>query len=263
MWEVGPELGAAWGWAAGAGLAFIAGLAFMLPLLHFDTYPETIEAEDTVVVYVLVCLTALGSGFVSRSWLAVPALAAALCAGGWVAGILWDQVSPMPGGVKGFQAFLLSTLIPAAAFLLAGTALGARRRMAMDGRREQAIGGSTISQWAFAISLTIAGAFFAGLSYTAAPAALATATVLLASVACLLAGIDLRSWAGLIVTPIIYVAVAVLVGYIWVGPGGSGSGVGLFVTLPAVAMAAIGTAFGMYRARWRRPAPTTPQELME
>ena len=182
-----------WRLALGAGLAFIAGLTLLLPLLYLGTE----LAFEPVIVLLAVCLVAVAAGYVSRSWWALPALAAALAAGGWVAGIVWKQVAPSPASGAGYEAaylyILALILLPAAASLITGIALGRMRWKALEGGRAATAERSSPSQWALALSLPIAGGFFAGLYYFSASTSLFDATVvLLASVTCLLAGFVLR-----------------------------------------------------------------------
>lgn len=65
---------------------------------------------------------------------------------------------------------------------------------------------------------------------------------------CLAAGWLLRSWVGLVVVSVVYV-VAGAVMWVLSGGGDLNGNYVLAIVLPGVALAAIGTAIGMYRAR--------------
>lgn len=246
-----------WRLALGAGLAFIAGLTLLLPLLYLGTE----FAFEPVFALLAVCLVAIAAGYVSRSWWALPALVAALAAGGWAAGIVWEQVVSSPAGGAGYGGaylyMLALILLPAAASLITGTVLGGMGRKALEGGRTATVVRSSPSQWALALSLPSAGGFFAGLYYFSASTSLFDATVvLLASVTCLLAGFVLRSWLKLLVAPVAYLALTTFVSLYWVGAD-FGLDFALFVALPAVLMSALGTALGMYASRRKEPRRAT------
>ncbi len=253
MWE--PFSG--WRWALGAGLALIAGFTLLLPLL----YLRSELAFEPVIVLLAVCLVAIAAGYVARSWWALPVLVAALAAGGWVAGIVWNQVAPSPVSGTGYEAaylyILALILLPAAASLITGIALGGMRQQALEGGRAAPTERSSLSVWALALSLPIAGGFFAGMYCFSAPVSLFDATVVLvASVTCLLAGVVLRSWRGLLIPPIAYLALAAFVAFKWVGAD-LGVDFALFAVLPSVLMSAIGTTIGMFASRRVAPRRTT------
>lgn len=67
---------------------------------------------------------------------------------------------------------------------------------------------------------------------------------------CLVAGWLLRSWIGFIVTSVVYVAASAVMWIMAVG-GGLNAEYVLAIVLPGVALAALGTAIGMYLTRSR------------
>lgn len=78
---------------------------------------------------------------------------------------------------------------------------------------------------------------------------------ILPTLMCLVAGWLLRSWWGLVAAPLVYVAISA---FLWaalsIGNPATGE-FALYVVLPAVVMAAIGTAIGRYRARRAEQPP--------
>ncbi len=74
------------------------------------------------------------------------------------------------------------------------------------------------------------------------------------AVTCLVAGWLLRSWWGLVAAALVYTVVSAPLWTLFGGGGPAGMSFltfafALCIVLPAVVMAAIGTAIGMYRAR--------------
>ncbi|HEX9037393.1 MAG TPA: hypothetical protein VF808_10430 [Ktedonobacterales bacterium] len=118
-----------------------------------------------------------------------------------------------------------------------------RRRQTPSGRR-----------WALSLGLVVLGSltwfiFGWGMAWGAPPIVVLSALV--PAVTCLIAGWLLRSWWGGIATAVVYVAASAVMWYWFVAGPMSFLTVefALAVVLPAVVMAAIGTAIGMYRFR--------------
>lgn len=101
-------------------------------------------------------------------------------------------------------------------------------------------------RWALGIGLPILGALSLVI-WGFAIAAWGPLAGIVPALTCLVAGWLLRSWLGLIVTSVVYVGAGAVM---WILAGGGGLNVEyvLAIVLPGVALAAIGTAIGMYRA---------------
>lgn len=131
-------------------------------------------------------------------------------------------------------------------------------------RRRGPSGGS----WAWGIALVVFGGlawWLYGFAVAAvgfdinggkdfATMALATLVAAVPALPCLLAGWLLRSWLGMVAAAVVYIAVSAVMWVLAIGGGPSGMtfwtvGFALAVVLPAVVLAAIGTAIGMYRTR--------------
>lgn len=122
-------------WALGLSLAFLSGLGFLSSM----SGPVFLVAPGIPVM--VMCALALAAGFALSSWWAAPALTAAACAGGTLAGWIVNQVyrpvnwiSLDPGGLRSESQFFFALLagLPLMLFLLAGTAFGIRRGLALE-----------------------------------------------------------------------------------------------------------------------------------
>lgn len=115
----------------------------------------------------------------------------------------------------------------------------------------------TAGQWLLALGLTVLGGlawFLAGFGMSSG-GIVAILFAILPAVTCLVAGWLLGSWWGFIASAAVYVAATA---GMWVlaavGEGAAGMAFlsaefALYVVLPGVVLAAIGTALGLYRAR--------------
>lgn len=122
-------------WALGLALAFLSGLGFLSSMSGAAFF-----AAPGISVVVM-CAIGLVAGFVISSWWAAPALTLAVTAGGCVAGWIINQVylpanwiSLDPGGLRSEVQFFFVLLagLPLILCLLAGTALGRRRGLALE-----------------------------------------------------------------------------------------------------------------------------------
>lgn len=247
-------------WALGLGLAFLSGLAFL-----FSPYVSNFGPALPTIFVVVMFVLALAAGVVLSSWWATLALAVAASVGGALASWVLPQISS-GGGSEGLAgigvivaAFGVFGLVPIIFFLLAGVALGKQQGIALGQPYMLSAGEARVSRWIAALGPVIAA------GYLAPPVAyipgfqgnilgvlpfLFYAIVLAA--ACLLSGWLLRSWWGFVVGSVVYAAVAAFAS-LWFGGFGDMQvwpvGYVLYILLPALAMSAIGTAIGMYRAR--------------
>ncbi len=249
-------------WTLGLALAFLSSFAFVL----LSNIPSTVMAIPFIVMIGL----ALAAGYVLSSWWALLALIGASAAGGLVGS--WVIVQMMPAGsgegLTGMAAafvlfafFAILELGPLIVLLLAGVCFGKLQGIALGQPHALSAGHARAIRWIAALGPVVAAGYLVtpfhnlyGIDVTPVLIILPIflyATVLAAT--CLLAGWLLRSWWGLVVVPVVYVAVALgrLTSF--------GGGVSdwpttivmfvLVIVLPAVVMSAIGTAIGMYRAR--------------
>lgn len=116
--------------------------------------------------------------------------------------------------------------------------------------------GPTQAQWLLALGITILGGlawFIAGFGL-AAGGIVAVLFAILSALTCLVAGWLLRSWLGLAAAAAVYVVASAVMWVLAVGGGPAGmafwtGAFALYVVLPGVVLAALGTAFGMYTAR--------------
>lgn len=125
--------------------------------------------------------------------------------------------------------------------------------------------GPTGGQWFLALGLTLLGGlswFIFGWGLVGGLSLIAVLAAVLPAVTCLVAGWLLRSWWGAAAAAGVYVVVSALLWFLAiVGMGDVQAwtvGFPLYVVLPAVVMAAIGTAIGMYgdaRRAGQRPGP--------
>ena len=267
-------------WALGLGLAFVSGVAILFaPFVNAFSLPPVLTATALIVMGVL----ALAAGIVLSRWRALPALAIAAAAGGWVASGLNVQVSSGEEGVDMkavfdlFAQFAIFELVALIAFLLAGIGIGKWRGMARWKAHALSADAAKVGRWVAAFSLVIAGGFLAtrpiGVAFMGEPEGEAWSVIsrvlvgiLFASVlagTCLLAGWLLRSWWGLVLAPVVYVGVAALTSQLFGGVYNWSIwllGFALYIVLPAAGMSAIGTIIGMYSAeRDERQHPRSVQ----
>lgn len=260
-------------WALGLALAFLSGVVILLtPYVGLGSIPYIWTALGFVVLFVL----ALAAGFVLSSWRAVLALVVAGAVGDFVGCWVFVVVSPA-GTVEGLTGlaaalvaflFLAVVTLPALIFfLLGGVGLGKHYGITLGQPHALSTGEASVSRWIAALAPVVGAGYPAasarflpggqfGVEFTVSM--ILYAVVL--SATCLLAGWLLRSWWGLVVTPVVYVAVAAFASMLpWFGGGTDFSGwIGgfvLYIVLPAVVMSAIGTAIGMYQARLAGPLP--------
>lgn len=111
-------------------------------------------------------------------------------------------------------------------------------------------------RWALGLGLVVVGACLVGVlvPFGSGMDGLAILLAILFATMCLVAGWLVRSWWGLIAIPVVYVAIAALMRALFVvnAPPDVGVLTGRFalsVVAPAVALSAVGTAIGRYRAR--------------
>ncbi len=236
-------------WALGAGLAFVAGLAWVLFWLPQAPYL-------TFVGILVMAVCAVGAGFVLSTWWAVPLQGVAATVGGWVAGVLVQLAPPVPEGGEAFGWFVLA-VAPLLAGMLLGTALGQWSGIAMvsPGRaREIVIGGVPRNQWVPAISLVFGGGLLVGLFPLGGGLNPFALIPILFAPTCLAASWLLRSWWGIIAPPVVYVAFAALTLLLLRGMESFNAlDFALYIVLPAVVMSVIGTVIGMSRARRAGP----------
>lgn len=253
-------------WALGLGLAFVSGGAILFaPVVNAFSLPPVLTATALIVMGVI----ALAAGIVLSRWWALPALAVAAAAGGWVASWVNVQVSPgeQGGDMKAvfdlFAQFAIWGLGPLIAFLLAGVGIGRWRGMARWKAHALSADAAKVGRLVAAFSLVLAGGFLAArpisVAFMGEPEEEAWSLIsrilvgiLFASVlagTCLLAGWLLHSWWGLVVAPVVYVGVAVLTSQLFGGVYNWSIwlvGFALYIVLPAVGMSAIGTIIGMH-----------------
>lgn len=255
-------------WALGLSLAFVSGVAILFaPFVNAFSLPPIMTATALIVMGVI----ALAAGIVLSRWRALPALAVAAAAGGWVASGVNIQMSPPEagGGVKAvfdlFAQFAMFELVALIAFLLAGIGIGKWRGMARWKAHALSADAAKVGRWVAAVSLVIAGGFLAarpiGVAFMGEPEEEAWSIIsrmlvgiLFASVlagTCLLASWLLRSWWGLALGTVVYVGVAALTSQLFGGVYNWSTwvvGFVIYIVLPAVGMSAIGTIIGMYSA---------------
>ena len=117
----------------------------------------------------------------------------------------------------------------------------------------------TRSRWALAIGLTVLGGlswFPIGFGVAASGSNILLQMLVgaIPALTCLAAGWLLRSWVGLVVAAVVYIAVSAVAWVLFVGGGPSGMAFwttefAVAAVLPGVVMSAVGAAIGMYRVR--------------
>lgn len=261
-------------WALSLGLAFLSGVAFLI-----SPWMGSGGLLAVVVFPLALFPLTLAAGFALSSWWAVAPLTVTAAAGMMLAG--FAQVWMAPGGmskVGGDAAMLASStlyqfailgLAPTILFLLSGVGLAKQQGIALGEPRILQTREAGVIQWLAALGPV------AGAAYLAPPVrfipiaqfdvaftiAMTVYAVLLAAT-CLMAGWQLHSWWGLVTAPVVYVGVAALASLTlpWFGAGfnwsGWAAGFALYIALPAVVMAAIGTGLGMSGGRQTRQRPT-------
>ncbi len=264
-WLQRMPLGGRWG--LGLALAFLSGMAVLLSVYVGFGVPVTPAALGFAALFLL----ALAAGFVLSDWWAVLALTVAAAAGSFVAA--WVNVLVSGGGsgreVLGnilftFMAFAVLESWTAILFLLAGVGLGKLYGITLGQPHALSANEATVSLWIAALAPMIGAGYHAatvrfipgeqfGVGFTVSMVLYAVVL----SATCLLAAWLLRSWWGLGVAPVVYVGMAALASMLpWFGGGvtdwtGWIGGFLLYIVLPAVVMAAIGTAIGMFRGGQR------------
>lgn len=259
-------------WALGLALAFLSA-AVLWSLSGMFMFSHSVAFLGALAL-------ALAAGVVLPSWRAWLPLLGAMLAGGVVGSIALAVFLPS-GEIEG-QTGIVAVLIALAFFALvdlapltllafAGIGLGKTLGATTGQQRIPSTREATRSRWIAALFPVIAAGLVAP-QISNLPGTLgmqdsaATVTDLLPGIAyaialsltCALAGWLLRSWLGLLVTALAYIAAIAL---ILTGTSGGGPlpfasyGGVLYIVLPAVVMSAIGTFIGMWRAHWApRPA---------
>ena len=115
---------------------------------------------------------------------------------------------------------------------------------------------ASLGRWALSLGLVFLGGiswYLFGWGLVAGPDIIAMLAAVPPALTCLAAGWLLRSRRGLVAALVVYIATAALLWVLAVGGGPAGMAFlsatfALYVVLPAIVFATIGTAIGMYRA---------------